>query len=314
MRYGRVPQCVSHHLLYIQFGRQYATAERLVQIIVYGVWRDADRHIGGGFISGALRGALVFGGIYFLWAWAKGKPAEQRVDVSVGSPIITPVASPVVFASSGQSGKKLQTPNSITMPASSEQDQPPVSTSSQMDENAIYATVAGELETDQTDKGLWTRLYVEHDGDEKKTKIAYIKQRAEKLIAIEKSRVFHETQRREEEAKARTELMKNISTGAVDRVDAEKSVGGMGPAYLAACKSGKTSDVKRMITDRPMLLAVRDKEGNTGLHIAVSAGHKDIVACLVEHGIYKQARTDAGTTASDMARQFGLKEIAAILG
>jgi hypothetical protein len=181
------------------------------------------------------------------------------------------------------------------------------------DEDAIYAIVANELETSQTDKGLWTRLFAEMDGDEKKTKIAYIKQRAEKLIANAQSHSSQETQRLDEESKARAELMKRISTGAVDRVDAEKAVAGMGSAYLAACKSGKTSDVKRMVTDRPLLLAVRDTDGSTGLHLAVSSGHKGIVACLLEHGIYKQARTDDGVTASDMARQYGIKEIVALL-
>jgi len=75
------------------------------------------------------------------------------------------------------------TPPPITVPT------PPYQVSDvAIDENAIYATVANELETGQTDKGLWTRLYVENDGDEKKTKLAYIKQRAEKMITDERSR------------------------------------------------------------------------------------------------------------------------------
>ncbi len=58
-----------------------------------------------------------------------------------------------------------------------------------IDEDAIYAAVANEIESGQTDKGLWTRLYVENDGDEKKTKLAYIKQRTEKMIADERARI-----------------------------------------------------------------------------------------------------------------------------
>jgi hypothetical protein len=53
-----------------------------------------------------------------------------------------------------------------------------------VDEDAIYAIVAEEIETGTTDKGLWTRLYAEFDGDEKKTKIAYIKQRAIHLAGV----------------------------------------------------------------------------------------------------------------------------------
>jgi len=53
----------------------------------------------------------------------------------------------------------------------------------------IYAKIARELETGGMTKGLWTRLYAECDGDEKRTKVLYIKQRAEKLIAAERMRL-----------------------------------------------------------------------------------------------------------------------------
>jgi hypothetical protein len=52
----------------------------------------------------------------------------------------------------------------------------------------IYAKIAKELETGSMIKGLWTRLYAECDGDEKRAKVLYIKQRAEKLIAAERLR------------------------------------------------------------------------------------------------------------------------------
>ncbi len=54
-----------------------------------------------------------------------------------------------------------------------------------VDDDAIYAVIAKELETGATDLGLWTRLLAECDGDEKKTKVAYIKRRAEKIAAME---------------------------------------------------------------------------------------------------------------------------------
>jgi len=57
------------------------------------------------------------------------------------------------------------------------------------DENAIYAQIANELDTKSEDKGLWTRLFADSDGDEKKTKVLYIKHRAAQLTAAEKSRI-----------------------------------------------------------------------------------------------------------------------------
>lgn len=47
----------------------------------------------------------------------------------------------------------------------------------------IYADIAAELESGDTDKALWTRLFAECDGDENRTRVAYIKQRASKLLS-----------------------------------------------------------------------------------------------------------------------------------
>lgn len=53
----------------------------------------------------------------------------------------------------------------------------------EVDENAIYAAIAEELKSGNTDQGLWIRLFAESDGDESKTKVAYIKRRAEILLS-----------------------------------------------------------------------------------------------------------------------------------
>ena len=53
----------------------------------------------------------------------------------------------------------------------------------EIDDNLIYEQIANELETGNTDKGLWTRLFAECDGDEKKTRTLYIKQRVEAIRA-----------------------------------------------------------------------------------------------------------------------------------
>ncbi len=49
----------------------------------------------------------------------------------------------------------------------------------------IYARIALEIESENVDKGLWTRLYAECDGDEIKVKVAYIKARAKKLTTLD---------------------------------------------------------------------------------------------------------------------------------
>lgn len=55
----------------------------------------------------------------------------------------------------------------------------------QNSEDGIYTAIAAELETGNTDKGLWTRLYAKCGGDERETKVLYIKERAERLMSSE---------------------------------------------------------------------------------------------------------------------------------
>lgn len=45
----------------------------------------------------------------------------------------------------------------------------------------IYSQIANELETDTLDKALWTEAYSLNDGDELKTRTAYIRARAKEL-------------------------------------------------------------------------------------------------------------------------------------
>ena len=44
-------------------------------------------------------------------------------------------------------------------------------------ENEFYETVASELDSGNTQKGLWTKIYAQCGGDEVKTKVRYIEQR-----------------------------------------------------------------------------------------------------------------------------------------
>ena len=50
----------------------------ILALVIYAVWKDYDRIHGGGFLSGALRGALLFGGIAVLWSWAKSKDERPK--------------------------------------------------------------------------------------------------------------------------------------------------------------------------------------------------------------------------------------------
>lgn len=68
---------------------------------------------------------------------------------------------------------------------------PPFNISTDLDDpdgDAFYTIVAEELESGNTDKGLWTRLFAECGGDEKQVKALYITRRVEKMMEAEKNK------------------------------------------------------------------------------------------------------------------------------
>ncbi len=50
-------------------------------------------------------------------------------------------------------------------------------------EEIAYARAASEIESNNIEKGLHAKLWVQYDGDEKKVKVAYIKIRAEEILS-----------------------------------------------------------------------------------------------------------------------------------
>lgn len=67
----------------------------------------------------------------------------------------------------------------------------------------FYEVVADELETGNTKKGLWTKAFVEANGDDKQTKLGYIKMRMEQLEAEEKDHVQQQLEGEQEKERQR---------------------------------------------------------------------------------------------------------------
>ncbi len=99
-----------------------------------------------------------------------------------------------------------------------------------IDEDSIYATVAEELESGKTDKGLWTRLFAECDGDEKQTRVAYIKRRVEKLMDAERAR--REQFEQEEAERQRQLAIQEMKTKEEQRSDAGLADSSLIEAFL----------------------------------------------------------------------------------
>lgn len=97
-----------------------------------------------------------------------------------------------------------------------------------LDEDAIYAAIGQELESGNTDKGLWTRLFAECGGDETQTKVLYIKARADRLLNAERLRVEHAAREsaaeevRHHELRRQRQRESEIQTLKEDRTKLEK--------------------------------------------------------------------------------------------
>ncbi len=55
-------------------------------------------------------------------------------------------------------------------------------------EDHLYGQIAHELEADTVDKGLWTKAYAQAEGDDKQTRVLYIKLRFARLLSMERDR------------------------------------------------------------------------------------------------------------------------------
>lgn len=167
----------------------------LVLLIVYGVWKDVEKHTGGGFITGFLRGVIVFGGGYYLYKWVKKENRQTKQEKSepdtsqsisnqhlVEAPaVIQPVA--VVMPTANTTVNKEPTQNSkgnIEITTKQELNMENL-------EDWAYEKVGEELESNNPDKATWTKAFAQSGGDDKQTRVLYIKLRVEKLIVIEKS-------------------------------------------------------------------------------------------------------------------------------
>lgn len=116
-----------------------------------------------------LLGIVVLGGAAFLvglaWASATRRRVREPADAVRPETIEGPSAAPARDA-------PMNIPDMEETHVVHSQDD-------------VYERIAEELEGGPLQKGLWTRLFAECDGDENRTKVAYIKERAAQLLRLQ---------------------------------------------------------------------------------------------------------------------------------
>jgi len=193
-----------------------------------------------------------------------------------------------------------------------------------VNEEQVYATIAQELETGLTDKGLWTRLFAECGGDDKRTKVLYIKHRADRLIAAEHSRLEHAARERVVES-ARVEkirlqglsLREKLMEGNITREFSDQ-IHALSNSQTAVTlwhkvRTNRFDDVAALLDEDPRLVAVTNSDGDTLLHVAVYERSSRMIQLLLERGAPPDAKNIYGVTPISYASKAGEEELVELL-
>ena len=169
-------------------------------IIIYALWRDLDKvaelSVQSAAISGGIRGAIIFGGIYLLYKWAKNKKETEKNNEEESKTTASKNTNEIYKKAAEEIKDEKFKP----------------------DENKIYEKISEEIDGNTIDKGLWLKLFTESDGDKEKTKIRYIKERF-KVLQNKEVENFKLAIKKQEEAErkilANPELVHAVWTGNV---------------------------------------------------------------------------------------------------
>jgi ankyrin repeat protein len=78
---------------------------------------------------------------------------------------------------------------------------------------------------------------------------------------------------------------------------------------VEAARTGDETLVAAVLADHPRAIRVRDKRGDTLLHLAARAGNRDLIELLVFVGADPGATNPLGQTPADVARSEGVRQL-----
>lgn len=284
-------------------------------------------------------GIALFWVLPYLWASSASFYEDITRDAARSVGVITPQQPISTSSAPVQKTPSVGQPAIAAQGASSRMSdvamnqQPPVNSavaveSSQQSmqgiEDRLYEQIAQEIETNAVDKGLWTKAFAQSGGDDKLTRVAYIKARFEKLMAADNAKFEAMQQEREEMAKHEREeaerigtLRQRISLRELSASDSVKLkdlwVSDHSANFIARCSWGDLDFLTNSIKENPLFLLVRNGSGSTGLHMAVKNKHTDAAKYLAEEGASVNARNGDGKSPIDLAKETGQADLAVFL-
>lgn len=257
-----------------------------------------------------------------LWIWTAYLNKSKRVHNTYG--LGATDKHDVDHATVGGSQQTIQSAPPVnkpveiarTLPVSTVIEEPAREPIVENIEDWAYEQVGKEFDSSNPDQGAWTKAFAQAGGDDKQTRVLYIKARVEKLIAAEQARL-EEIRKAQKEANciAEAELVnrvsrrKKIASGQaseeINRIDSRVRSDFMNK--IAWCE---LKELVAMMERDPYLVAVSNSEGDTALHIATREMNGSLIRALVDRGANPRAANSAGKTPISIARSKGLEGMA----
>lgn len=268
----------------------------LVLLIIYSVWKDVERHTGGGLITGFLRGLIVFGGAYYIYKWAKSKnyannslpeyintasvvPAITRLQTSETASHAPPSSSPETI-SEGTTMKNLATvPTAPELPTSTHRNDD--------SEEDLWSQALTEFDGPNRRPGVWAKAYANAHGNEAVAKAQYLQERGNQLLeqraavgaAAEADRTKQLLARRENVAALKQAFLAGTRLSAEDI------------AFLSLASS----------TDRSLCQISERFKGETLLHWCARYGLEEEARTLLSNGANQAAVNGNGQRPASLA-------------
>jgi hypothetical protein len=142
----------------------------VLAVLVYTIWKQIDAQLGNGFPSAFLRGAVVFG--FIFWMWHATKAAKQSASST----------------------------EAAVQPTPAQQLKPVIQGSTDAPEDQHWAAALAELESGGRQPGLWARCFAEAQGNEQIARAKYLTARARQLADVHRAQAL-KTQQAEEQGK-----------------------------------------------------------------------------------------------------------------
>jgi hypothetical protein len=178
--------------------------------LIYGISKEIFPP---SFLMGAIRGALIFGFLFFVWDKTKniGKKREkesiitQETNHSFNTNKISTEKNGFSRSNNDISHRKNITQKKSSPQPKSEDFKMKEKNDITLNENELYEQIWREIEENKIDVGLWANCFAKCEGDENKTKALYVNKRILVLKEeLKKQKIDQERKAKEEAEKEKT--------------------------------------------------------------------------------------------------------------